>query len=363
MNIGANSFWAREYKRQISKMIGICYRYVSVRETAEDLAHDAFLKAIEKADSFQGFGSFDKWLMSITVNTALKYLRDNPQVAYAHDLEDLEDLVDENNDDLSPEDMMSAIRKADFKQEDILKAIAQLPDHHRVVLNLYVFEQLSHKEIASLLNISQNTSKSHLMRARKELQIILFNKSKQQKRTLMALFPLLFAPDCAIDGFCRQHLRGFAIPPLHPIALTDFPAAASQTLPPRMKLHAWRVPLAAGATTVTVSALMVPFLLSPKEITTPPRLTPTPVPIAIDSTHHQQTALQEEAIPQPTPVASVPRHSHRKQTDKPDAPTISQAEIDTSSQVPANVVVKKVKRQKRQTIVIGDHHQNVNTNE
>ena len=255
MNIGTNSFWTKEYRRQISKMIGICYRYVSVRETAEDLAHDAFLKAIEKADTFHGIGSFDKWLMRITVNTALKYLRNNPQITHNQDIDDLEEVVDENEEDISPEDMMSAIRKADFKQEDILDAISQLPEHHRVVLNLYVFERLSHKEIAHLLNISPNTSKSHLMRARKELQIILFNKSERKKRTLMVLFPLLFGPECAIDGYCRQQLRGFSIVPKHPLTETGFPAAASKPLPPRMKLRAWRIPLTAGATTLSVSAI------------------------------------------------------------------------------------------------------------
>jgi hypothetical protein len=89
----------------------------------------------------------------------------------------------------------------------------------------------------------------------------------------------------------------------------------------------------------------------------------TPAPIAIDSTNHQPTDYQEEEIQQPTPVAAVSRHTHRKQTAKPVAPAIVQAEVDTSSQAPANVVVKKVKRQKRQTIVIENNHKNINTNE
>lgn len=360
MNIGANAFWAKEYRRQIAKMIGICYRYVSVRETAEDLAHDAFLKAIEKADTFQGIGSFDKWLMRITVNTALKYLRDNSQTTHDQDIDNLEEVVDEHEEDLSPEDMMSAIRKADFKQEDILDAISQLPEHHRVVLNLYVFEHLSHKEIAKLLDISPNTSKSHLMRARKELQIILFNKSKREKRTLMVLFPLFFGPEFAIDGYCRQQLRGFAIAPQHPLGVTDFPSAASQPLTPRMKLHAWRAPLAVGATTVTVSALMVPFLISPKETTTPALPTPSPAPVVIDSVNQELTDYQEEEITQPSSPKAVSHPVHHKQTVEPVAPAISQTEVDTSSQAPNNVVVRKVKRRRHQTIVIEDNQNNNN---
>ena len=61
-------------------MIGVCYRYVLDRPTAEDLAHDAFLTAIEKADTFRGFGSFEGWLMRIAANKALLYLREQERI-------------------------------------------------------------------------------------------------------------------------------------------------------------------------------------------------------------------------------------------------------------------------------------------
>ena len=46
----AQQFWTRTYQKNIGKMIGVCYRYVGDRSVAEDLAHEAFLKAIEKSD-------------------------------------------------------------------------------------------------------------------------------------------------------------------------------------------------------------------------------------------------------------------------------------------------------------------------
>lgn len=361
MDIGSKSFWTREYQHQIAKMVGICYRYVSVRETAEDLAHDAFLKAIEKADSFRGIGSFDKWLMRITVNTALEYLRANPQTKLTQDIDDVEVVSDEYEEECSPEDMMSTIRKADFTQEEIMEAIAQLPDHHRVVLNLYVFERLSHKEIAKMLNISQNTSKSHLMRARKELQIILFNKSKRKKRTFMVLFPLFTAPECAIDAYCRKQLSGFAIVPRHPLTETGFPSAINKPLSLRMKLRAWRVPLIAGATTITASVLLVPFLLSPKESAMPslPNPTPVPIPTAIDSSTMYHNDYQEEEkeklqqeIPNPITRDSIPRPKPRRQAETPINTSAIQTNADTNTQAPKNVVVKKVTRKKHQTVVI-----------
>ena len=184
---GMKPFWAREYRKNIAKMIGVCYRYVPDRPTAEDLAHDAFLTAIEKADTFRGIGSFEGWLTRIAVNKALHYLKDQERIRPLNDdtITENEEVSDE--EESSPDDMMAAIRKADFSREEILEAIAQLPDHHRSVLNLYVFERLTHQQIAELLGISQNTSKSHLQRARKELQQILFNKSKERKRLLLYL--------------------------------------------------------------------------------------------------------------------------------------------------------------------------------
>lgn len=333
-------------------MIGVCYRYVSVRETAEDLAHDAFLKAIEKADTFRGFGSFDKWLMRITVNTALEYLRKKPQTDLNLNIDNLESMVDDQETECSAEDFMSAIRKADFSQKEILEAIAQLPENHRVVLNLYVFEHLSHNEIAKLLNIAPNTSKSHLMRARKKLQIILFNKSKEKKRTLMVLFPLFIAPECAIDGYCRQQLAKFTIAPQHPLSEADFPAATYNPLPLRMKLRAWRVPLIAGTTTLATSAMLVPFLTAPKEPVTIPA--PAPVPIAIDSNmlHHPDCQEEETEILKPVSIDSTPRpRTHRPTTD-PITPTITQVDDDTLVETDKKVVVKKLVRKKHQTVVI-----------
>lgn len=182
MNV-SGSFWTRKYRQHIAAMIGLCYRYVPDRETAEDLAHDAFLRAMESADTLKVAESFDHWLTRITVNTAVTHLREKarmPVDRQGHSLEELPDL----DGDISPENMLEAIRQAEFTQEEIVEAIAQLPEHHRTVLNLYVFEKRTHRQIADLLGISPNTSKSHLMRARKELQIILFQKSKRKKHCL-----------------------------------------------------------------------------------------------------------------------------------------------------------------------------------
>ena len=106
-------------------MIGLCCRYVPDRETAEDLAHSAFLQAIGKSDTFRGSGSFHKWLMRITVNTVLQYLRDNERKSIIDKQQDIEDMVDRvaDEEEMSGEGEMDAILKANFTQEEIMEAI------------------------------------------------------------------------------------------------------------------------------------------------------------------------------------------------------------------------------------------------
>ena len=75
----AQRFWSKVYQRNIGKMIGMNFRYVGDRAVAEDLAHDAFLKAIEKSDSYSHLGSFEGWLMRLNLNNTLDWLRRQPK--------------------------------------------------------------------------------------------------------------------------------------------------------------------------------------------------------------------------------------------------------------------------------------------
>lgn len=348
------SFWTRAYRKNIEKMIGVCYRYVLDRSTAEDLAHDAFLTAIEKADSFRRFGSFEGWLMRITINKALLYLREEERTHPLNDDIAMMDTDAPEDDESSPEDMMAAIRKADFSQEEILDAIAQLPAHHRTVLNLYVFERLTHQQIAELLDISQNTSKSHLMRARKELQTILFKKSKEKKHLLMILLPLYVHPDAAIDGYCRSKLSHFAIAPLQPLREDAFPT--TYKVSPKLWMYAHKVPFLAGvaATGTTVTTAGILLLLSPQDntIKQPEIAESQSVTIAEDTVAEMDTGTV-------APYESLERHTAvALPTPSSSAPTTLEepisVDVPTSMLEPSQpVVVKRIRRTNR-TIMIQD---------
>lgn len=363
------TFWTREYQRNIGKMIGVCYRYVPDRATAEDLAHSAFLQAIEKADTFKGIGRFDKWLMRITVNTALMHLRKTQNEQHLGKNDEVEDYADpfEKEEDTSAEEMMDTIRKADFTTEEILRAISKLPENHRIVLNMYVFDHYTHQQIATALGISVNTSKSHLMRARKELQKILFQESKSKKHPLMMIFPLFAAPETAIDVFCRRKLDGFSLAPLHPLPESSYPASAYNQLSLRMQLHAYRLPIAAGLTTAGVAgAVILANSLPHATPVSPKQPDKQPIPVVKERTDTVNHVLTDTtaSIPVATPLEQTRKGSATKrstssshnnsnsQSTESSAPS-SDTHASTAESEHPPVIVKKIRRTNR-TIVIQD---------
>lgn len=196
-------FWTKAYNRNISKLTGVCYRYVADRQLAEDLAHDAFMSAMEKSGSFKGTGQFDAWLRRITVNTALQHIRkQSASQLYENILTD--DEMDNGNN-------LNIIAQADFSQEELLCAVNKLPEHHRLVFNMYVIDGYSHSQIAEELGISENTSKSHLARARKKLQEILTEEAQKKERKSAWL--LLFLPfrKVSVDSLYSHSFSDFAL--------------------------------------------------------------------------------------------------------------------------------------------------------
>ena len=331
-------------------MIGVCYRYVPVREVAEDIAHDAFLTAIEKVDTFKGTGAFDAWLMRITVNKALAYLNEQRKSVPLED--DMPDTADE--EEVSADEMMASIRKANFSQEEIMEAIAKLHVNHRTVLNLYVFERLNHPQIAKLLGISVNTSKSHLLRARRHLQELLFEKSKQKRHLLLFIFPLFNNTDKVFDRYCRLNMSGFAIPPHNPITLADIPMPKYSSA--RLWLHAHTLPIATvGAVTAAAGSVLWATHSSP----TPPNTTPAPVPAEV--TAATDSVANETEVPQVTEVLKSDTVTAvvRKASGRP-APTIESPPLPkpdtttTATESSTPVVVKKILRKSNRTVIVKD---------
>ncbi|MCE6989803.1 RNA polymerase sigma factor [Dyadobacter sp. CY323] len=237
-----NNFWENTYRQNISKMIGVCWRYTQDRQTAEDLAHDAFVVAIGKVSSFENKGPFEAWLRRIVVNVALQHLRQQKireKLAQGAAYPAAYEVIQEENPDC---DHFS------FSETELLEVIANLPEHHRLVFNLYVIDNLTHGEIAAQLGISEGTSKSHLARARKKVRELL-SAQIREKKGHRKWFPLLFLPFQFrnIDEFVSRELGGLQIQPLKGASFQT--ARAQHALIPKWK------PAGSGSTFLSKTAI------------------------------------------------------------------------------------------------------------
>ena len=142
-------------------MLGICLRYSKSADEAEDIMQVGFIKVFTHIGSFRREGSFEGWIKRIMVNTALNH--------YHKSLKELHQNIDDINENKILDDN-ETVKKLAYTQMEMLEAIRSLPDGYSVIFNLYVFEKYKHREIAEMLNISVNTSKSQLSKARTYLQ-------------------------------------------------------------------------------------------------------------------------------------------------------------------------------------------------
>jgi len=153
------------YDRYSPTMLGICLRYCKTSDEAEDVMQDGFIKVFKYIESFRKQGSFEGWIKRIMVNTALNYYHKSKKDTHKN-IEDINENKILDTDDTPP-------KKLPFTQMEMLEAIRSLPEGYGVIFNLYVFEKYKHREIAEMLSISVNTSKSQLSKARTYLQKVL----------------------------------------------------------------------------------------------------------------------------------------------------------------------------------------------
>lgn len=153
------------YDRFSSYLTATCARFITNENDLRDVLQDGFVKIFTSLDQFvyRGEGSLKAWARQIMVNQCLKLMRSKRRsvpIMYEENLRDLEVVED---DDEGPPDIHNV------PAEVLQRMIRELPEGYRTVLNLFVVEEKSHKEIASLLGITESTSASQFFRARKIL--------------------------------------------------------------------------------------------------------------------------------------------------------------------------------------------------
>ncbi|HEY4064448.1 MAG TPA: sigma-70 family RNA polymerase sigma factor [Puia sp.] len=142
------------------KMYSLCLRYAGNTEDANDWFQEGFIKLYKNLVSFRGEGSFEGWCRRVFVGTCIDGIKKRSHLLHA-----IPDGMDKACDDLTGYDKLT--------NEDLIRSIRQLPDGYRTVVNLYLVEGYSHKEIGEMLGISEEGSRSQLFRARILLQKML----------------------------------------------------------------------------------------------------------------------------------------------------------------------------------------------
>lgn len=147
------------YRLYAPKMYGVCLRYANNQFEADDILQEGFIKVFLHLKDFRSDGSLEGWIRRTIINTAINFYRKNLK----HQNEISIDDFDAGNPNYE-----SVIDK--LSAEELLGLIRELPDGYKMIFNLNVIEGFTHKEIGEMLNISENTSKSQLSRARQVLQ-------------------------------------------------------------------------------------------------------------------------------------------------------------------------------------------------
>lgn len=160
--------WAQQrlYEENYGRMMSICLRYASHEEEALDLLHEGFIKVFRNISRYKPGTSLQAWIRTIIVNTCIDAYRRQVR-RRTEDLDQVQGLATLDDSAL---EMLSA--------DEILQLVQELTPSYRLVFNLYVLEGYSHRDIAEMLDITESTSRSNLVKARSKLQDLIQNRHR-----------------------------------------------------------------------------------------------------------------------------------------------------------------------------------------
>lgn len=148
---------AKLYHQFSPKMMAMVRRYFPEQTLAEEILNNGFLRAFQKLHTYSFKGSFEGWLRRIVFHAVADYASSNVKYKERIILVEKDELIHKDH-------------AAGLYYQDLLKLVQSLPEATRTVFNMFVMEELPHKEIAKHLNISEGTSKWHVSEARRLLK-------------------------------------------------------------------------------------------------------------------------------------------------------------------------------------------------
>lgn len=156
------------YEKYAGYLTAVCSRYVVDREDVRDVLQDSFVKIFTAIGSFRLMesGSLRSWMTRIVVNESLKFIKRRNVLGFVETVDDVPDTAD------------MELETDGIPFETIMEMVQRLPVGYRTVFNLIVFERKSHKEVAEILGIKENTSASQFHRAKAMLTEMVAKRRK-----------------------------------------------------------------------------------------------------------------------------------------------------------------------------------------
>ncbi|MBK0380234.1 RNA polymerase sigma factor [Mucilaginibacter segetis] len=155
------------YRLYAKAMLNVAFRIVGNIAEAEDVLQEAFTDAFKRMKDFRQETTFGLWLKQIVIHRAINMLRKRKLELVEIEEGQLENIPD--TEIIDDSDLQ-------YKVQQIKRAINELPDGYRIVLTLYLLEGYDHEEIGQVLEISENTSRTQFLRAKRKLNDILIRK-------------------------------------------------------------------------------------------------------------------------------------------------------------------------------------------
>jgi RNA polymerase sigma factor (sigma-70 family) len=152
------------YRLYSKAMLNVAFRILNNMDEAEDVLQESFLDAFNKVKDFRQETTFGLWLKQIVVNRSINLLRKRKLDWVQMESEQLENIADEEPADEEEQE---------YKVAQVKQAMQLLPEGYRVVLSLYLLEGYDHEEIGQILNITENTSRTQFLRAKRKLSEVL----------------------------------------------------------------------------------------------------------------------------------------------------------------------------------------------
>ena len=155
------------YRLYSKAMLNVAFRIVGNIGDAEDVLQEAFLDAFNRVKDFRQETTFGLWLKQIVVHRSINLLRKRKMDLVELGDDQLDHIANEEDDD--HEELL-------LKVAHVKEAMNKLPEGYRLVISLYLLEGYDHEEIGQILNISENTSRTQFLRAKRKLMEILKNR-------------------------------------------------------------------------------------------------------------------------------------------------------------------------------------------